>query len=133
MVGLTSKQMSNLYYKMVSKGINRNNTFQIVGNAKRLSMKGRNWKFKNKHAYKDYDGDGKVNKYDCQPLNYWKQDDEDVYWESDAYFDSLDERERDDDKRMNSGDWQEANGKEKKYRDGRYWTEREYEDKYYDD
>lgn len=35
---------------------------------------GRSWKFKRQHAYKDYDNDGKVNKYDCKPLNPYKQD-----------------------------------------------------------
>lgn len=35
---------------------------------------GRRWKFKPRHAYKDYDGDGKVNRYDCKPLNPYKQD-----------------------------------------------------------
>lgn len=35
---------------------------------------GRKWKFKKKYAWKDFDRDGKVKRYDCEPLNRYKQD-----------------------------------------------------------
>lgn len=38
------------------------------------NTKGRAWKFKKGKAYKDYDGDGRVNRYDCRPLDPRRKD-----------------------------------------------------------
>lgn len=55
-----------------AKGYGNNNNYTYKKGYSRT--KGRNWKFKKQHAYKDYDKDGKVNRYDCEPLNPHKQD-----------------------------------------------------------
>lgn len=54
-----------------------------------INTRGRTWKFKPEHAYKDYDGDGKVNKYDCRPLNPKKQDN--MKWTAEKYIKSEEE------------------------------------------
>ena len=38
-----------------------------------ITTPGKNFKF-GKDAYLDYDGDGIMNAFDCQPLNPWKMD-----------------------------------------------------------
>lgn len=77
--GITKMEMRNLYKHLRKRGLSKSEAFKNVGLVKRLSVKyginkGKSWKFKRKYAYKDFDGDGKVNKYDCEPLNYRKQD-----------------------------------------------------------
>ena len=74
--GLTSRQMSSMYRKLKRK-MPKKVAFRTVGKAKVLSKKTRKGKqswVKKKYPYLDFDGDRVVNKYDCQPLNKWKQD-----------------------------------------------------------
>ena len=75
--GLTSKQMSELYKRRARRYADKK-AFMEVGIAKKISMRSFNktlkWLKKGKYKYSDWDGDGKVNKYDCKPLNKYKQD-----------------------------------------------------------
>jgi len=86
--GLSSRQMSSLNRKLRKKGLNKRQAYIQTGIAKVLSKtdgyKGK--QAKKQKPYLDYDGDGKVNKYDCQPYNKWKQD-QDSYGE--GYSDGL--------------------------------------------
>jgi len=69
--------MSALYKKARKIGYSKPKAFKAVGLAKKISKhpaKGAQRWLKKKHPYLDFDMDGKVNKYDCQPRNRWKQD-----------------------------------------------------------
>lgn len=76
--GLSSIQMSKLYKAQIRKGVPKAIAYKNTGMAKKISKnklnnpwrKGKFGKFKNM----DFDGDGKVNKYDCKPFNKHKQD-----------------------------------------------------------
>lgn len=72
--------MSRLYYSQVRKGTSRQKAFKLTGIAKALSKKYYNKKYfkgkmKGKLAHLDFDGDSKVNKYDCYPFDNKRQDD----------------------------------------------------------
>lgn len=60
--------MSNLYWKERKKG---NSHKKALINVRKKSIP-----LKIKNPYGNYDGDNKINKYDCQPKNKWKQDNE---------------------------------------------------------
>lgn len=71
--------MSTMYKKARSLGYSKTRAYSTVGLAKTLSKQTRTGKqslLKKKHPHLDFDGDRVVNKYDCQPRNKWKQDDE---------------------------------------------------------
>lgn len=75
---LSRSQMSKLHWKLRSKGKTYIEALKITGKAKELSKKLMNnsWKkgkFK-KYWNLDFDGDGKVNKYDCYPFDKKRQD-----------------------------------------------------------
>lgn len=70
--------MSTMYKKARIRGDKHQKAFTTVGLAKSLSKrirKGKQHNIKKKYPYYDFDTDGKINKYDCQPLNKYKQDD----------------------------------------------------------
>ena len=86
---LNSKQMRKLYNTLRSKGYNKEAAFKKTGKAKILSKRYYNnpskmMKFNKKHSYLDYDGDGKVNKYDCYPFDKKRQDAQQIIDESDT-------------------------------------------------
>lgn len=76
---LTSKQMRKIYWKKRKNGYSHSYSFNTTGklqyNIRKYGLNAipKNLR-KGSQAYLDYDGDGKVNKYDCKPLNYKKQD-----------------------------------------------------------
>lgn len=75
--GLTSRQMSVLFRHLRKRGYSRQKAFKEVGIAKKLSRRMFNSnakRVKKKYPYSDWDGDGKVNKYDCKPFNRRLQD-----------------------------------------------------------
>lgn len=101
--GLTSNQMSGLHWRLRYKGKRYKIAFNEVGVAKLRSIRRFNSKgkyAKRKYPYSDWDGDGKVNKYDCRPYNKYRQDeDDDVYTQSekdDFYSDMMDELNEED-------------------------------------
>lgn len=69
--------MSNLHRDLRRKGYSKQKAFKITGTAKRLSKKNMNSRWKkgkfNRYKNLDFDGDGKVNKYDCYPFDYQRQ------------------------------------------------------------
>lgn len=65
----TKRELSLIQKRLRRKGYSQKTAFKKAG-----KIKGVRWKNKQKHAYKDYDGDGVVNKYDCQPNNPFRQD-----------------------------------------------------------
>jgi hypothetical protein len=76
--GLSKSDMSFLYKSMIKKGFSHKEAYKTVGSASRVSKtdinsKGSTLK-KSKYKYLDFDGDGKVNKYDCRPYNKKRQD-----------------------------------------------------------
>lgn len=69
--------MSKMYREQRRRGMPKRTAFRRVGLAKAISKKMKSGKqkwIKKKYPYQDFDCDGKVNKYDCQPLNKYKQD-----------------------------------------------------------
>lgn len=68
-----------MYRNLLKRGKPRTSAFKLVGKAKVVSKiyginKGKDWKQKKPYSSLDFDGDGKINYWDCEPLNYKKQD-----------------------------------------------------------
>ena len=77
--GMSSKQMSSMYWRLRKKKMSHSKSFRVVGSAKKTSDRvGINGKWKNKvksrFRFLDFDGDRKVNKYDCRPFNKKRTD-----------------------------------------------------------
>lgn len=69
--------MSRLYHSLRRKGKPKMKAFKETGIAKRLSigrLKSKGKCVKRHYPYSDWDGDGKVNKYDCKPYDKNKQE-----------------------------------------------------------
>lgn len=65
--------MSRLYKRLRQKGLRKTTAFKMTGKAK-ISSKMKI--LKKIDPYGNFDKDNKINKYDCQPLNKKKQDNE---------------------------------------------------------
>lgn len=78
--GLTSYQMKRLY-RMLRRKKGHRIAFKEVGVAKAMSKRSFNskgrWLKRSRYKFSDWDGDGKINKYDCRPFNRWRQDEDD--------------------------------------------------------
>lgn len=76
--GLTSEQMSTLHWTLRKKGYSQSAAYRTTGTAKKLSKRYHKKPWKKgkfgKHRYLDFDGDGKINKYDCKPFDKNQQD-----------------------------------------------------------
>lgn len=81
---LHEKDLSKLYNLKIHNGKSHSEARYEVEQMRRLikrygkTTRGREFKY-SKDIFLDYDEDGIINAFDCQPLNFWRQGDEHFY------------------------------------------------------